>query len=181
MGSAYVSCWFNGPWQSTSSLSSFNGSSPRSYSPRYLSLFLCGFTSRSLCIRHTRRDWWIRWSYILLSAFFSSSHSCKIFPKFCSLFLDGITMSLSTCPSTSPFAITHIKSLHSPQYYAEYQWQAVAFILSFNIVGLIEVALRQDIIWAIAGTWVMVGILVKRPKPMPVFVSISLFSYECGG
>jgi len=63
-----------------------------------------------------------------------------------------------------------------PEEYSKYGWQAVAFIVSFNLVGLIEVALRLDFVWAVAGMWIMVGQLLKRPKPAPVFASLLVFA-----
>ena len=59
---------------------------------------------------------------------------------------------------------------HMPEDIQEHAWHAVTFIVSFNVLGLIEVALREDLVWAFAGMWIMIGQLIKRPKAAPVFV-----------
>lgn len=58
--------------------------------------------------------------------------------------------------------------------YDKWAWQAVAFIVSFNIVGLIEVAWRLDFVWTVGATWILIGQLTQRPKAASVFVRFTL-------
>lgn len=66
----------------------------------------------------------------------------------------------------------HWSMVKDEERYAEWAWQAVAFIVSFNLAALIEVAWRLDLVWAVGGAWVMVGQLSQKPKALPVFVRI---------
>lgn len=56
----------------------------------------------------------------------------------------------------------------------KWSWQAVAFIVSFNAAGLVEVAWRLDFVWAVGGMWIVLGQLTQRPKAANVFVRTSL-------
>jgi hypothetical protein len=51
------------------------------------------------------------------------------------------------------------------------EWEAAGFIAVTNVIALVEVAAARDIVWTVAGMWAMLTLLLKRPKPGPVFVS----------
>jgi len=62
----------------------------------------------------------------------------------------------------------------NPQNYAD--WHAMAgfaVILGTNLLGLLVIILRRDIVWCVAATWIAVSIWAARPKPAPVYVSFS--------
>ncbi|KAF9518761.1 hypothetical protein BS47DRAFT_1325078 [Hydnum rufescens UP504] len=63
-----------------------------------------------------------------------------------------------------------------PDDHQKHAWQAVAFIVAFNMAGVLEVALRGDFVWAFAGTWIIIGQLIARPKPAPVFAADLIFT-----
>ena len=44
-------------------------------------------------------------------------------------------------------------------------------VLGTNLLGLIVVIIRGDIVWCVAATWVAVSIWTATPKPAPVYVS----------
>ena len=49
-------------------------------------------------------------------------------------------------------------------------WTGFGVVLGTNLLGLIVVLLRRDIVCCIAATWVCVSIWSYRPKPSPVYV-----------
>ena len=55
--------------------------------------------------------------------------------------------------------------------YNKYAWRAVAFIAGFNVVGLVNVGWRLDIVWAVGGMWLLIGQMIQTPKAAQVFVS----------
>ena len=61
---------------------------------------------------------------------------------------------------------------HGPpqDYSAWHAWTGFGVVLGTNMVGLLVVMLRRDIVWCIAATWVCVSIWAMRPKPAPVYV-----------
>jgi len=65
---------------------------------------------------------------------------------------------------------------HMPEDVQKHAWHAVTFIVSFNALGLVEVALREDLVWTLAGMWIMIGQLIERPKAAPVFAADLVFT-----
>jgi hypothetical protein len=54
--------------------------------------------------------------------------------------------------------------------YTDYQWEGFAAMMAVNLVGLVTVATRRDIVWTVGATWVDVAIWMSDYKPAPVFV-----------
>lgn len=71
----------------------------------------------------------------------------------------------------------HYNLVKEEQEYDKYAWQAVAFIVSFNLAALVEVAWRLDFVWTVGATWLLIGQLVQKPKAASVFVRISSFTF----
>ena len=44
--------------------------------------------------------------------------------------------------------------------------------MSTNLLSLVVVLFRRDVIWAIAATWICISIWTASPKPAPVFVRL---------
>ncbi|KIK96998.1 hypothetical protein PAXRUDRAFT_137213 [Paxillus rubicundulus Ve08.2h10] len=68
---------------------------------------------------------------------------------------------------------------HSPDHpeeYDRYPWSGFAVVLAANLVGLVVILIRRDIIWALAATWICVSIWTAQPKPAPVFITVVLFT-----
>ncbi|KAF5348795.1 hypothetical protein D9756_009786 [Leucocoprinus leucothites] len=51
-------------------------------------------------------------------------------------------------------------------------WPVFGVVLGTNLVGLIVVILRRDIVWTVAATWICVSIWTLRPKPAPVYITV---------
>ncbi|RXW17656.1 hypothetical protein EST38_g8196 [Candolleomyces aberdarensis] len=67
-------------------------------------------------------------------------------------------------------------------YSAWHAWVGFGVILGTNIVGLLVVLFRRDIVWCASATWICVSIWSLRPKPAPVYVSVlSLFNLPLFG
>ncbi|KXN89778.1 hypothetical protein AN958_05318 [Leucoagaricus sp. SymC.cos] len=62
-----------------------------------------------------------------------------------------------------------------PSYKAWHVWPVFGVVLGTNLVGLIVVILRRDIVWTIAATWICISIWSLRPKPAPVYVGYFKF------
>lgn len=57
-----------------------------------------------------------------------------------------------------------------PVNYTDYAWSGFAVVISTNLVGLVVILVRRDIVWCVAATWIAISIWSKRPKPAPVYV-----------
>ncbi|EKM75927.1 hypothetical protein AGABI1DRAFT_131825 [Agaricus bisporus var. burnettii JB137-S8] len=51
-------------------------------------------------------------------------------------------------------------------------WPIFGVVLGTNLVGLLVVILRRDIVWTIAATWICVSIWSERPKPTPIYATV---------
>ncbi|KAI0827150.1 hypothetical protein BC628DRAFT_1535865 [Trametes gibbosa] len=63
-----------------------------------------------------------------------------------------------------------------PQHYARGQWPGMAVILGVNLLGLLVIILRRDIVWCAAATWICTSIWSEKPKPYPVFAVAIVFT-----
>lgn len=63
-----------------------------------------------------------------------------------------------------------------PDMYARKQWEAFAFIASMHSAGVLWVFLRQDLTITIGGLWVVLSIMLRRPKGAPVFAALIVFA-----
>ncbi|KAL4067207.1 hypothetical protein V8B97DRAFT_1978669 [Scleroderma yunnanense] len=63
-----------------------------------------------------------------------------------------------------------------PEQFDRHAWPGFSVVLSVNLLGLVVIIFRRDIIWAIAATWICVSEWSVRPKPVPVFVVVVLFT-----
>jgi len=60
--------------------------------------------------------------------------------------------------------------------YTDYQWEGFAAMMAVNLVGLVTVATRRDIVWTVGATWVDVAIWMSDYKPAPVFITAVVFT-----
>ncbi|KAJ7623449.1 hypothetical protein FB45DRAFT_991878 [Roridomyces roridus] len=71
---------------------------------------------------------------------------------------------------------------HTPTYegvpadYQAYAWPAFGVVLGTNLVSLLFVALRRDIVWCVASTWICVSMWTLRPKPQVVYITVIIFT-----
>jgi len=63
-----------------------------------------------------------------------------------------------------------------PNQYANHQWAGFGVILLVNLIGLIVIVVRKDIVWCIAAVWIDVAIWLAKPKPSPVFITAIAFT-----
>ncbi|EIW55527.1 uncharacterized protein TRAVEDRAFT_38771 [Trametes versicolor FP-101664 SS1] len=63
-----------------------------------------------------------------------------------------------------------------PQHYARGQWPGLAVMLGVNLLGLLVIVLRRDIVWCAAATWICASIWSEKPKPYPVFLVTVMFT-----
>ncbi|KAJ3570982.1 hypothetical protein NP233_g4048 [Leucocoprinus birnbaumii] len=59
-----------------------------------------------------------------------------------------------------------------PSYSAWHVWPVFGVVLGTNLLGLIVVVLRRDIVWTVAATWICISIWSLRPKPAPVYFTV---------
>ncbi|KAF7982791.1 hypothetical protein HWV62_25703 [Athelia sp. TMB] len=65
---------------------------------------------------------------------------------------------------------------HAPTQYSRHEWAGFGVVLGINLVGLLVIILRRDIVWAVAATWICVSVFSARPKPAPVYITEILFT-----
>ncbi|CCM01847.1 uncharacterized protein FIBRA_03917 [Fibroporia radiculosa] len=63
-----------------------------------------------------------------------------------------------------------------PQHYARHQWAGFGVLLGVNLLGLLVVVLRRDIVWCVSACWMCASIWSRSPKPMPVWLTAVLFT-----
>ncbi|KAK7031367.1 hypothetical protein R3P38DRAFT_2923123 [Favolaschia claudopus] len=64
----------------------------------------------------------------------------------------------------------------TPIDYEKYAWPGFGVLFGTNLVSLIVVVLRRDIVWCVAATWICISIWVQRPKPQAVFITALIFT-----
>ena len=74
----------------------------------------------------------------------------------------------------------HFNLVKEEEHYNKYAWQAVAFIVAFNLVGLVNVGWRLDVIWTVGAVWLLIGQMIQTPKAVQVFVSSFILYLRCG-
>ncbi|KAF9011836.1 hypothetical protein BDQ17DRAFT_1272201 [Cyathus striatus] len=63
-----------------------------------------------------------------------------------------------------------------PTYSGWHVWPGFGVVFGTNLLGLIVVLTRRDIVWCVAATWICVSIWSLRPKPGPVYITVILFT-----
>jgi len=56
-----------------------------------------------------------------------------------------------------------------PNQYADHQWVGFGVLLLVNLIGLIVIVARKDIVWCVAAVWIDIAIWSAKPKPSTVF------------
>ncbi|KAJ7453970.1 hypothetical protein B0H11DRAFT_2006559 [Mycena galericulata] len=64
----------------------------------------------------------------------------------------------------------------TPIDYQSHPWPGFGVVLGTNLVSLIVIALRRDIVWCVASTWIAVSMWALRPKPQIVYVTLLVFT-----
>lgn len=57
-------------------------------------------------------------------------------------------------------------------YKAWHVWPVFGVVFGTNLVGLLVVLFRRDIVWTIAATWICISLWSLEPKPAPVKVCV---------
>ncbi|KAF5384065.1 hypothetical protein D9615_003245 [Tricholomella constricta] len=78
-----------------------------------------------------------------------------------------VTLGLSFKP-TEPGVPRHYSGWHA--------WAGFAVVMSTNLFALIVIAIRRDLVWCIAATWLCVSIWLDSPKPPPVNITVIIFT-----
>jgi hypothetical protein len=55
-------------------------------------------------------------------------------------------------------------------------WAGFCVVLGINLLGLLVVIVRRDIVYAVAATWICISVFTARPKPAPVYITEILFT-----
>jgi hypothetical protein len=55
--------------------------------------------------------------------------------------------------------------------YTKYQWPGFAVMLGVNLIGLIVICARRDIVWCVGAVWVCASVWSAQPKPASIIVS----------
>ncbi|KZT43387.1 hypothetical protein SISSUDRAFT_978388 [Sistotremastrum suecicum HHB10207 ss-3] len=63
-----------------------------------------------------------------------------------------------------------------PTRYGDYQLEGLAVVLPVNILALVAVILRHDVVWCFGAAWINAAIWSARPKAAPVFITTVVFT-----
>ncbi|KAJ7173799.1 hypothetical protein C8R46DRAFT_1084018 [Mycena filopes] len=64
----------------------------------------------------------------------------------------------------------------TPADYNAHMWAGFGVVFGTNLVSLLVIVLRRDIVWCVAATWICVSIWALRPKPQPVYITVLVFT-----
>lgn len=95
---------------------------------------------------------------IVRHSLFSSANETPNFP----ILLNSITLHLGYHPSEPGGP-----PLHYPAWHA---WSGFAVVMSTNLVALLVIIFRRDVVWCVAATWLCISLWLETPKPAPVYV-----------
>jgi hypothetical protein len=70
-----------------------------------------------------------------------------------------------TWPDTGPI---HYSSWHV--------WSGFGVVISTNLLALLVIVIRQDIVWCIAATWLCISLWAETPKPAPILAAVITFT-----
>ncbi|KAI0747003.1 hypothetical protein C8Q80DRAFT_1256602 [Daedaleopsis nitida] len=63
-----------------------------------------------------------------------------------------------------------------PQHYDRGQWSGFVAMLVINLFSILVIAIRRDIVWCVAATWICASIWSLKPKPYIVTVVVVAFT-----
>ena len=63
-----------------------------------------------------------------------------------------------------------------PNQYTSHQWAGFGVLLLVNLIGLIVIVIRKDVVWCIAAVWIDIAIWSAKPKPSVVFIVAIAFT-----
>ncbi|KAJ7257917.1 hypothetical protein B0H12DRAFT_1110609 [Mycena haematopus] len=64
----------------------------------------------------------------------------------------------------------------TPVDFDKYAWPGFGVVFGTNLVSLLVVVLRRDIVWCVAATWICISIWTLRPKPPAVYITALVFT-----
>jgi len=73
-------------------------------------------------------------------------------------------------------ALGHTWSEGDKTHYTKYQWPGFAVMLGVNLIGLVVICLRRDIVWCVGAVWVCASIWSAKPKPASIFIITIFFT-----
>ncbi|EIW81671.1 hypothetical protein CONPUDRAFT_122156 [Coniophora puteana RWD-64-598 SS2] len=63
-----------------------------------------------------------------------------------------------------------------PEQYSMHPWSGFGVVFGANLIAWLVVLTRRDIVLTVAGTWICAAIWSARPKPVPVYVTVIIFT-----
>ncbi|KAI0702059.1 hypothetical protein C8T65DRAFT_266253 [Cerioporus squamosus] len=63
-----------------------------------------------------------------------------------------------------------------PQHYDRGMWSGFIVVLVVNVLSVLIIAIRRDIVWCIAATWICASQWSLKPKPYPVMLTVIIFT-----
>ncbi|KAF8583460.1 hypothetical protein K439DRAFT_1653461 [Ramaria rubella] len=60
--------------------------------------------------------------------------------------------------------------------YTNYEWEGFAVVFVTNVVGLLIILIRRDLVWCIGAVWINICMWTERPKSTPVQTTTILFT-----
>ncbi|KAI0058329.1 hypothetical protein BV25DRAFT_1967716 [Artomyces pyxidatus] len=79
-------------------------------------------------------------------------------------------------PNSLFITLGHAWDPAHPDHYDHHQWEGFGVVLGVNLVGLLVIATRRDIVWCVGATWICVAIWATKLKPGSVYITAILFT-----
>lgn len=105
-----------------------------------------------------------------LSVSSSSSRSCSSSPNHSCMFPTSSPLPLTRLTLHHSIALGHWWSPGEPQRYAQHQWEGFGVVLATNLIGLLIIIFRRDVVWCAGATWLCAATFTQRPKPFSIYV-----------
>lgn len=74
-------------------------------------------------------------------------------------------------------ALGHYWAEGDTKAYDNYMWEGFGVFFAFNLLGLIFIALRRDVVWAVGAAWLAASVWNAPPKSAPVSITAILFTF----
>ncbi|KAL1721513.1 hypothetical protein EV715DRAFT_248948 [Schizophyllum commune] len=86
------------------------------------------------------------------------------------MFAESLFLALGMYKPSAPYGWPQ------PELPARYIWPAFGVVVGTNVIGLLVVVLRRDIVWAVASTWLCVSLWAEPGKPEAIQIPAILFT-----
>ncbi|KAI5120385.1 hypothetical protein M0805_000165 [Coniferiporia weirii] len=74
-------------------------------------------------------------------------------------------------------AVGHYWAQGDTKAYNDYMWEGFGVFFAMNVLGLVFVIMRRDIVWAVGAAWLAASVWKETPKSAPVSATAITFTF----